>query len=168
MYDVTDGGRQFRTYNSVNLAMWHNYKWASMKIWSKFAKSIWAPLWHHLYPACAFYEKPGSLPNVTTHLLYACMAAETIRPLIEEAKTRDLNASNRTMLTDLAFVLDVAIPVVLHTHILEYTCENYSIIYTYPYLGPGLRDCVESWRRYLANGGTISPVARPSTDEQEE
>ena len=116
MYDPSGGGATLRTYNSVNLAWWNSYKHVCFKIWARFGNSIFAPLWHHLYPANAFFPKPSSFPSVQKHLLYLHMCADDVRPEITSLLARvDPPPKQTKMLKDLQFLLDVAIPVVMHT-----------------------------------------------------
>ncbi len=114
MYDVTGGGARLRAYNSCNLAWWHTYKHAALKIWQTFGREIFAPLWHHLYPGHVFYMNPGSLANVLSHLLFLCLSRDQVQAdLSKVLQTPDLSYDCEVMAKDLHFLLNMAIPVVI-------------------------------------------------------
>jgi hypothetical protein len=95
------------------LAWWHTYKIAVGRIWKAFAKEIWAPLWHYLYPGHTFFVKQGSLSCMVSHMMYVFMARDELQPLLEKVLEEDLGAASRQMAQDLDFLINIAIPVVL-------------------------------------------------------
>ena len=112
-YSEFDGGRRFRRYNSCNLAPWHTYKYACLKIWKFFAPTILAPLWHHLYPAAQFHLKPGSFPSVQHHLLMLHYAWPTVKETLHDARTgQGVGSSMQQLLDDVEFLFECAIPTV--------------------------------------------------------
>ena len=118
-YDKTGGGKRFRTYNSVNLAWWHNYKHTVFQLYSVFANDVFAPLWHHLYPGHIFYKKPSSFGCVLTHMLCLHQSYPRVRVLLDAVIGLDtLHDEVMVMAKDLKFLLDVAIPVVQHSHVM--------------------------------------------------
>ena len=112
MWDESDGAAMLRRYNSFNLAWWHTFKYACLKVWKMFKDEVWAPLWHHLYPGHRFFEKPGSLPCVITHLLQVQLAYPAIQPQLQALLDMDLPPNARTMARDLSYLLGTALPVV--------------------------------------------------------
>jgi hypothetical protein len=117
MYNKRGGGDQFRKFNSVNLAWWHTYKHASLLIWRRFAPTIFAPLWHNLYPAGIFPIKPSRLVSITTHLMYMFLAYPMFKPELDALKEEDLSPVLGTMRDDIVFMMEFAIPVVNHAHV---------------------------------------------------
>jgi hypothetical protein len=112
MYNKRGGGDEFRKYNSVNLAWWHTYKHASLLIWRRFAPTIFAPLWHNLYPGAIFPIKPSRLVGITTHLMYMFMAYPSFKAELDALEGADLPPMLDTLRQDLVFMMEFAIPVV--------------------------------------------------------
>ena len=112
MYNKRGGGDQFRKFNSVNLAWWHTYKHASLLIWRRFAATIFAPLWHNLYPSAIFPIKPSRLVGVTTHLMYMFLAYPQFKAELDALENEDLQPRLNTFRKDLVFLMEFAIPVV--------------------------------------------------------
>jgi hypothetical protein len=113
MYDTTGGGKKFRMYNSINLAPWHSFKHTCLELWRTYADSVFAPLWHHLYPGHMFFKKPGSLNSVISHLLYLQLGyPQYCSALSAVAAQDDLGARARFMVDDFKFLVEIAIPVV--------------------------------------------------------
>jgi hypothetical protein len=113
MYDLSGGGAKFRMYTSVNLAWWHSYKHAVAKIWKAFANTIWAPLWHRLYPGSKFPAKAQGPQEASMHLLYMSRAYPMFRGALEEALLDPaVKAPGKAMLRNIQFLLEYAIPVV--------------------------------------------------------
>ena len=113
MYNVSGGGKTFRKYNSVNLAWWHTFKMAAMKIWKVFAPDVFAPLFHHLFPGHTFFVKPSSFVCVQAHLVWLFMSREAAIPKLTEL-TEDHTQPPRvaSYARDVLFLLKIAIPVV--------------------------------------------------------
>ena len=65
-YDVSNGAAKFREEVSVNLAWWHTYKFALHVVWKFFARDVFAPLFHHLFPGQHFYHAPKSLSVIVS------------------------------------------------------------------------------------------------------
>ena len=114
MYNKRGGGEEFAKFNSVNLAWWHNYKHASLLIWRRFANTIFAPLWHVLYPSSIFPVKPSRLTPVTTVLMYVFYAYPSFKASLALLSKEDLAPRFEALRSDLVFLFEFAIPVV-HT-----------------------------------------------------
>jgi hypothetical protein len=113
MYDMSGGGVKLRTYVSVNLAWWHSFKHGVASIWRSYAKTIWAPLWHRLYPGSTFYAKARSPQEATMHLLYMARAYKTFRPRLMAALLNpDVSEAGKAMLNNILFLNEYAIPAV--------------------------------------------------------
>ena len=88
-------------------------KHGALQIWKHFAVKLLAPWWHRLYPDGQFHVKPGSLPNVTAHLLLLHMAYPRVKARMEEtAQIDDLQLRFQRYLSDLKFLFEFAIPTV--------------------------------------------------------
>jgi hypothetical protein len=113
MYDSEDNGATFRKYNSVNLAWWHTYKHAANKLWEEFAPTVFAPLWHLLYPGSQFHAKIGSFPSLIAHLTYLRVAYPGIKVQLHSLLQRDnLDVHRTNMAANLEFLFEFAIPTV--------------------------------------------------------
>ena len=115
LYNKRGGGDQLRKFNSINLAWWHTYKHASLLIWRRFASTIFALLWHNLYPAAIFPIKPSRLVSITTHLMYMFLAYPMFKAELDELEGIDLPPMLCTLRKDLVFMMEFAIPVVSAT-----------------------------------------------------
>ena len=114
MYDKSDGGRNYRMHCGVQLGWWHTYKHVALKIWTTFAKTIWAPLFHHLYPGETFYPSNKNFTHVLA-LFQCCMVAfrDVYKEIREAADDVSIRASSRMAFKELLFVMDYALPVVV-------------------------------------------------------
>lgn len=84
-------------------------------IWKCFAAEWWEPIWHFLYPNCQFHIKPKSLPSVLTHLSYMRIAYPAFSGQLQALLAIEtLNVKMKTLLKDLHFMCEFAIPVVVH------------------------------------------------------
>jgi hypothetical protein len=124
MYDFTDGGVLLRKYISVNLGWWHNLKNASEKLWQRFSLSVFAPLFHSLYPASRFPIKSRGPQDALIHFLYLAGAyrqripgtKETVRNKLKKLLLRAEEAHSPIdkqgvyHLYNLKFLLEYAIP----------------------------------------------------------
>ena len=110
-YDTTETASHLRRYVSLSLAWWHSMKHAVHQVWKFFALSLWAPMWHHLYPGSLFLIKGKSPQDEISHLLYAAHAypaiAEDLHGLLTD---RTLSQGNLAMVKDLIFLFEFAIP----------------------------------------------------------
>jgi hypothetical protein len=116
MYDKSDGGLKFRKYCTVSLGWWHTYKHVALKIWDTFALTIWAPLFHFLYPGETFYRQSKNLMHVLA-LYQCCMEGYkdicvTFRRLAENPS---VTVAVKMAIRELLFVFDFALPVVTLT-----------------------------------------------------
>jgi hypothetical protein len=113
MYDSSDAGATFRKFNSVNLAWWHTYKHAANKLWETFAPTVFAPLWHLLYPGSQFHIRIGSFPSLIAHLTYLRVAYPSIKAQLQTLLRRDnLDVHQTNMAANLEFLFEFAIPTV--------------------------------------------------------
>ena len=112
-YDVSDGGKDFRKVISPNLAWWHNYKHASLTVWTAFASELWAPLFHNLYPSHEFFTTNCKLPMVTAHFQFLLIAYPTFAEQLKAmCSNQKLKPSMRIAAQDLRFVCEFALPTV--------------------------------------------------------
>lgn len=115
MYDKSGGGVKLRTYTSCTLAWWHNFKHGVHRLWKLFANTVFAPLWHHLYPGHAFYIQPSSLSSIVLHLVYLHQVFPSVAQQISDAMAwPNTDPAHIKWLQDVQFLMDVAIPVVSH------------------------------------------------------
>jgi hypothetical protein len=116
MYDQSDGGLRFRKFCTVSLGWWHTYKHVALKIWDTFAETIWAPLFHFLYPGVKFFRKSKALTHVLA-LYQCCMEGykDICQPLRELAEDPAVSTSVKMAIRELLFVFDFALPVVTLT-----------------------------------------------------
>ena len=128
MYDKGDGGKRLRMYNGCGLAWWHTFKHACLRLWKVFSREIFAPLWHHLYPGHTFFEKPGSLPMVMSHLLYIQMSRDAvIEELTKLHNDMTLPLQTSYMVDDLHFLVEIAIPVVRKSACRRSACTHLTL-----------------------------------------
>ena len=111
MYDPTDGGRRLRLFTSNTLAYWHTYKHCVKLIWSKFANTVWAPLWHQLYPNSFFYIDSTPMPAMVMHMMYMLHSWPKFKgTLVTALATENLNNRAKVLLEDIQFMCTWAIP----------------------------------------------------------
>lgn len=111
MYDQSGGGERLRLFTSNTLAWWHTYKHCIKLVWSKFANTIWAPMWHHLYPNSKFYVDSTSMPSMVMHCMYVLLAWPDVKPVLQQAKQSDgLTGKSMVFLQDFEFMCEFAIP----------------------------------------------------------
>ena len=110
---MSGGGVKLRTFTSVNLAWWHSFKHGVGSIWKAYANTIWAPLWQRLYPGTLFYAKARSPQEGSMHLVYMLKAYPAFRkPLKEALVNPDISKAGMSMLHNIQFLCEFAIPVV--------------------------------------------------------
>ncbi len=115
MYDMSGGGVKLRTYTSVNLAWWHSYKHAVGCIWKAYANTLWAPLWHRLYPGSVFYPKARGPQDTSMHLVFLAKSYGAWRKNLDDAlQMKTINPAGMAMLHNIKFLMEFAIPVVLN------------------------------------------------------
>ena len=113
MYDVSDGGKQLRRYTSANLAWWHTYKHVGFTLWKLFADSIFAKIWHALYPGHTFFVENNNWPSCQAHMLYVHLVYPSIRVQLREAFEQQIDKAHvRVTLENMLFLCEFAIPVV--------------------------------------------------------
>ena len=112
MYNLTDGGRRFRFFNSVNLGFWHIYKHCATAIWEEFASSIMAPLWHTLYPDARFYPKTTTLPAMLSLFVQLKVAYPKVRARLQKTMSTELPPRLEAAVSDIKFLFEFAIPTV--------------------------------------------------------
>ena len=117
-------GVLLRKYISVNLGWWHNLKNASEKLWQRFSLSVFAPLFHSLYPASRFPIKSRGPQDALIHFLYLAGAyrqrspgtKETVRDKLAKLLLRaeephsPIDKQGVYHLYNLKFLLEYAIP----------------------------------------------------------
>ena len=85
MYDKSGGGTALRKYLSCNLAYWHSYKQATKMIWKAFANTIWARMWHRMYPGSKFKVINPSPQEAAMHMVYMARAYPYFKSELEAA-----------------------------------------------------------------------------------
>jgi hypothetical protein len=114
MYDKSDCGKHLRTYVGVSLAWWHNYKWASARIFNIFGPDFIGPLFHSIFPDRACHVNKMSHPAITTILSYMRISYPQFRATLLAAISgqNDLLPRSRALLQNLYSLLEYFIPVV--------------------------------------------------------
>jgi hypothetical protein len=129
MYDKSGGGQEMRKYMSINLAWWHNFKQVTKTIWRSFANTIWAPLWHRLYPSSKFSPNPHSPQEPALHFLFMARAYPSFKDELNEAlDDNQVGPVGKAMLQNIKFLCEFAIPTV-RSH-----CKNTSAHVNISYL----------------------------------
>ena len=121
MYDKSSGGSELRKYLSCNLAYWHSFKLATKMIWKGFANSIWARLWHRMYPGSKFNVINPSPQEAAMHMVYMARAYPGFKVDLESAIAEgSADEAGKAMLLNIQFLCEFAIPAVQLTH----TCTD--------------------------------------------
>ena len=117
MYDKSGGGSDLRKYLSCNLAYWHSYKQATKMIWKGFANTIWARLWHRMYPGSKFNVINPSPQEAAMHMVYMARAYPEFTTELEAAITEgSADEAGKAMLLNIQFLCEFAIPAVFASH----------------------------------------------------
>ena len=117
MYDKSGVGVLMRKFVYVNLALWHTYKHACMKLWSTFAPYFMAGLFHTFFPSGIFLKKP-SFTLVATQLTILRLAYPDFKDQLKMA----INDANCTpvsliVLRNIHQLCASLIPMVIHEHV---------------------------------------------------
>ena len=75
-----DKGKQFqdwREWMAPFLGHWHIFKHLTMRVWQVYARVIWGPLWHKLFPKQKFRLHP-KLKTASTFLSYVRLAYSSV------------------------------------------------------------------------------------------
>ena len=113
MYDKSGGGQEMRKYMSINLAWWHNFKQVTKTIWRAFANTIWAPMWHRLYPSSKFSPNPHSPQEPALDFLFMARAYPSFKNDLNEAlEDNQVGKVGKSMLQNIKFLCEFAIPTV--------------------------------------------------------
>lgn len=121
-YDTSDGGKEFRTSTSVNLAYWHTYKHAALSVWDAFLPEVWGPLYHNLYPSSKLLRaaKGQPLPMVLAHMQIFRLAYAKFKDPLQELLRGDKLAGNMKIAAlDLSCLCEFIIPTVALLHVLQ-------------------------------------------------
>ena len=111
MYDKSGGGSELRKYLSCNLAYWHSYKQATKMIWKAFANTIWARMWHRMYPGSKFKVINPSPQEAAMHMVYMARAYPYFKSELEAAITEgSADEAGKAMLLNIQFLCEFAIP----------------------------------------------------------
>jgi hypothetical protein len=114
LYDHSDGGKNLRTYASVNLAPWHNFKHGVELIWKHWSLEVFAPMYHYLYPQNKFAIKYQSPQEPLIHMMLLCNAYPAFKSHLQNALQQEgMSIQNLCLLRDIEFLCEYAIPVVL-------------------------------------------------------
>ena len=113
MYDKSGGGSALRKYLSCNLAYWHSFKQATKMIWKGFANTIWARMWHRMYPGSKFNVINPSPQEAAMHMVYMARAYPVFKTELEAAITEgSADEAGKAMLLNIQFLCEFAIPAV--------------------------------------------------------
>ena len=113
MYDKSGGGSDLRKYLSCNLAYWHSYKQATKMIWKGFANTIWARLWHRMYPGSKFNVINPSPQEASVRMVYMARAYPSFKTELEAAIAEgSADEAGKAMLLNIQFMCEFAIPAV--------------------------------------------------------
>jgi len=113
LYDRSDGGRRLRQFASVNLAPWHNFKHGIELIWHHWALSVFAPMYHHLYPQNKFCIKYQSPQEPLMHMMLLCQAYPSLKESLKSGIEQEgASKVNVCLLRDIEFLCEFAIPAV--------------------------------------------------------
>ena len=138
MYDKSKCGDELRRKCAVFMGLWHPYKQATILIWRRFATSIIAPLFHHLYPGSSFFTKPKTLTQATTLLTCMRLAYESVKDDIHETLLDyNLDQGHRALAQNLVDVCEFFIPVVISsTYLTKFIhCKHSSLPRCVTYAG---------------------------------
>ena len=113
MYDRTNCGQNLRRFTAVNLAPWHNYKWASYQIMRVFGRDFIGPFFHALFPDVAFDTNKMRFPAVCTLLSYMRLAYPQFRERLIIARQQPaVNNRALSLLDNMWSMFEFFIPVV--------------------------------------------------------
>ena len=113
MYDKSGGGSELRKFLSCNLAYWHSFKQATKMIWKGFANTIWARMWHRMYPGSKFNVINPSPQEAAMHMVYMARAYPVFKAELEAAITEgSADEAGKAMLLNIQFLCEFAIPAV--------------------------------------------------------
>jgi hypothetical protein len=112
MYDKSYGGVRLRQEMVCTLAWWHTYKTAAFKIYKAFSASIFAPLFHTLFPSNIFFTKPPTLNSVVALFQYLIIAYKEVEQDIERALETPLTPNMKHHILNLKALCVYFIPTV--------------------------------------------------------
>ena len=120
MYINTPTAVLLRQYCSVNLAWWHTFKHMCNAVWRAFANTLFAPMWHDLYPGSKFYPTAHSPLDQVVHFCHLMTAYPNFRDTLHQlAAMPGLTPASATAAKNLVFLFEFALPtvhpVLLHT-----------------------------------------------------
>ena len=102
-----------RKFLSCNLAYWHSFKQATKMIWKGFANTIWARLWHRMYPGSKFNCINPSPQEAAMHMVYMARAYPDFKTELEAAIAEgSADEAGKAMLLNIQFLCEFAIPAV--------------------------------------------------------
>jgi len=131
-YDKSECCKKLRQFTSVHLAWWHNYKWASRKIFEVFGKDFIAGMFHTLFPSVNFNMKYMSHTTINTYLTYIRLAYPSFRQqLVSALRKDDLTEHARQVLMNLQSMCEFFIPVVTKLHTVSCFIHTSMCVYTY-------------------------------------
>ena len=84
-------------------------------IWKGFANTIWARLWHRMYPGSKFNVINPSLQEAAMHMVYMARAYPSFKIELEAAIAEGTaDEAGKAMLLNIQFLCEFAIPAVSH------------------------------------------------------
>lgn len=73
--------------------------------------TLWAPMWHDLYPNSKFYRDTCPMPSMVMHFMYVMLAWPDVKPVLTAALAAPaLTLKGRVVLEDFRFLCEYAIP----------------------------------------------------------
>ena len=110
MYDRSGIGSQWKDRVFISLGLWHTYKQANLKVYQKYALTVFGPFFHHLFPGTKFFPKPRLVQVVTT-FTYIRLSYKRWRGQLK-AMQDDLLSVPRTQVQNLHWLCEWFIPLV--------------------------------------------------------
>ena len=107
-YDILNGGAKLREEVSVSMVWWHTYKFVAAAVWKFFARDVFVPLFHHLFPGQHFYLAPKSLSVIISMFQIAKLAYGNYL----DAEVTKVRKGGSIPAADFTFLCENAIPAV--------------------------------------------------------
>ena len=125
LYDPSGCGVTVRKCLTVLLSPWHNYKMGCLLIYREFADTVFAPIFHILFPTQQFRKKPKYLSAVITHMQYLRLSYSRWRSHLQTfLDTADEDSSCIIHATNLKYLMEFYIPAV------SYICIFVTFVYS--------------------------------------
>lgn len=118
------GGKTMRKVFGCGLGLWHNYKQTCGKLYKKFAKVFFAPMFHASNPNNSFWERPKYLETLVYHFSLIRIAYPSFKAALTAALADPAcELKNRTHLFNLQALCEYFIPAV--SVLSDYRCVQF-------------------------------------------